>query len=285
MDGWICLHRKIRGNPIFNNLELFRLWLICLTEATHREHDQLVGQQMVKLMPGQFVTGRFDLEKMYNDGLPKDQERSGLTIWRWLQKLEKYEFLNINSNNKFTVVSILNWDKYQNPEHQNEQQLNNKRTTTEQEVNTNNNVNNDNNDNNVNKKKNSRKQVYSDDSQEYKMAVYFYMKICEWTDKVAIPDFQKWADDCRKILVLDKHDKAVVRNVIDWATKDSFWQTNILCPAKLRKQFTRLQIEMERKSKPTGGEVNGRTSAGDGGNVVPIVPGQPKKLSQFIRRA
>ncbi|WP_438446844.1 hypothetical protein [Gorillibacterium sp. sgz5001074] len=146
MDGWICLHRKIRGNPIFNNLELFRLWLICLTEATHREHDQLVGQQMVKLMPGQFVTGRFDLEKMYNDGLPKDQERSGLTIWRWLQKLEKYEFLNINSNNKFTVVSILNWDKYQNPEQQNEQQLNNKRTTTEQEVNTNNNGNNDNNE-------------------------------------------------------------------------------------------------------------------------------------------
>lgn len=49
MDGWIKLHRKIRENPVFNDMNLFRLWMICLTEATHKERDQMIGKQIVKL--------------------------------------------------------------------------------------------------------------------------------------------------------------------------------------------------------------------------------------------
>lgn len=74
MVGWIKLHRKIRSNPIFNDPQLLRLWLICLTEASHTEHDQIVGRQTVKLKPGDFVTGRFALMDMYNTGL-KSKDR------------------------------------------------------------------------------------------------------------------------------------------------------------------------------------------------------------------
>ena len=143
MQGYIKLYRKIRENPVFNNMELFRLWMICLTEATHKERDQIVGRQVVHLMPGDFVTGRFDLQSMYNRGLSSDQQKSPKTVWRWLEALENGHFLTIKTTNKFSVVSILNWHKYQIIDQQNEQQVTNKRPTNDQQVTTNNNVKND----------------------------------------------------------------------------------------------------------------------------------------------
>jgi DnaD and phage-associated domain len=143
VQGYIKLYRKIRENPVFNNMELFRLWMICLTEATHKERDQIVGRQVVHLMPGDFVTGRFDLQSMYNRGLSSDQQKSPKTVWRWLEALENGHFLTIKTTNKFSVVSILNWHKYQIIDQQNEQQVTNKRPTNDQQVTTNNNVKND----------------------------------------------------------------------------------------------------------------------------------------------
>ncbi len=69
--GWIKLHRKIMDNPIFNDFQLYRLWSICLLEATHKDREQPVGKQIVKLEPGQFVTGRYDLHELYNRGLKR----------------------------------------------------------------------------------------------------------------------------------------------------------------------------------------------------------------------
>lgn len=146
MQGYIRIYRKIRENPIFNDMELFRLWMICLTEATHKERDQIIGRQTVHLMPGEFVTGRFDLQEMYNHGLKRDQQKSPKTVSRWLDTLKTGEFLTIKTTNKFSVVSILNWEKYQFNDHENDQQVTNKRPTSDQQVTTNNNVFNSSND-------------------------------------------------------------------------------------------------------------------------------------------
>jgi hypothetical protein len=143
MDGWIKLHRKIRENPIFNDMNLFRLWMICLTEATHKERDQMVGKQIVKLLPGEFVTGRFDLAEMYNRGLKKKEQKPPTTIWRWLESLQNNDFLVIKSNNKFSVVAVLKWLEYQSDGQQNGQQVVNKWSTDGQQVVTNKNVKND----------------------------------------------------------------------------------------------------------------------------------------------
>ncbi|MEK4263651.1 DnaD domain protein [Paenibacillus sp. FSL L8-0499] len=140
MDGWIKLHRKIRENPVFNDMNLFRLWMICLTEATHKERDQMIGKQIVKLFPGEFVTGRFDLAEMYNRGLKKKEQKPPTTIWRWLENLEKHEFVVIKSNNKFSVVAVVKWLEYQTDGQQNGQQVVNKWSTDGQQVVTNKNV-------------------------------------------------------------------------------------------------------------------------------------------------
>ncbi|MER3125044.1 hypothetical protein ABQG68_06450 [Bacillus pumilus] len=128
MVGWIKLHRKIRSNPIFNDPQLLRLWLICLTEASHTEHDQIVGRQKVKLKPGDFVTGRFALMDMYNTGLKsKDRVKGEKTIFRWLEQLQEMGYLTIKKTNKFSIVSIDNWAIYQDGASENDNSLTIKR--------------------------------------------------------------------------------------------------------------------------------------------------------------
>jgi hypothetical protein len=146
MDGWIKLHRKIRNNPVFSDIHLLRLWIICLTEVTHKEREQIVGRQVVNLLPGQFVTGRFDLQGLYNRGLSSEQQKSPYTVWRWLTTLQDLDFLSIKSSNKFSVVTVVKWSEYQSCEQQNEQQTSNKRAANEQQVSTNKNVKNDKNE-------------------------------------------------------------------------------------------------------------------------------------------
>lgn len=125
---------------MFNDMQLFRLWVICLTEATHKGYDQMVGKQIVRLEPGQFVTGRFDLHSMYNQGLKKKEMVTEYTVWRWLKTLEEGEFLSIKSHSKYSVVSVVNWEFYQCREHENDQQMSNKRAADEQQMSTNKNV-------------------------------------------------------------------------------------------------------------------------------------------------
>lgn len=146
LQGWVSIHRKIMNNPVWQDPKLFKLWMLCLLEASHKEHDQLVGKQIVNLQPGQFITGRFSLSKLFNEGAKKSDIVPESTVWRWLKWLEKNEFLNIKSSTKFSVITIKNWNLYQ----QSEQQMNNKRTANEQQMNTNNNGNKGNNDNKKN---------------------------------------------------------------------------------------------------------------------------------------
>lgn len=136
------MHRKVIDNPIYSNANMLKLWVHCLLKATHAEHKQIIGNQMIVLQPGQFITGREALANEFNKGVKKAECVSSITLWRWLSFFEKLEMLNIKKTTKYSVITIINWCEYQ----RNEQQMNNKRTTNEQQMNTNNNV------NNINKK-------------------------------------------------------------------------------------------------------------------------------------
>lgn len=141
-NGWIKLHRKIEDSQVFADPNLLKLWVLCLLSANHKEGwfdvDGII--EPIQIVAGQFITGRFSLHKAYYPR-KKKQNVSALTLWRWLEKLEKIGNLKIESNNKYSIVTIMNWDTYQNavarPEQQPEQQLNNSRTTDEQQLNTN----------------------------------------------------------------------------------------------------------------------------------------------------
>jgi hypothetical protein len=133
MDGWFKLHRKITESPVFTDPELLRLWLLCLAKATYKETSVVIDRQQVTLLPGEFITGRKSLTNDYNVGLKPRHKKKELSLWRDLKFLEECGNLNIKSTNKYSVISIVKWSEYQ----ENEQQLNNNRTTDEQQLNTN----------------------------------------------------------------------------------------------------------------------------------------------------
>ena len=85
---------------------------------------------------GQFIFGR----KVATNELKMSESKT----YRLIKKLENMQNLNIKANNKFSVITIENWENYQsdnnNNEQQSEQQMNNKRTTNEQQMNTNKNI-------------------------------------------------------------------------------------------------------------------------------------------------
>ncbi len=117
-QGWIKLHRKLTESSVFDNPKLFKTWIWCLCKASHTEHEVVVGKQVVNLQPGQFVFGRLKAAEVL-----KMNDR---TVYDYMKMLENMEMLRINSNNKFSVVTIENWAFYQEDEegfqHQNTHQ-------------------------------------------------------------------------------------------------------------------------------------------------------------------
>ncbi len=96
-------------------------------KAGHRQMKANIGNQVVDLKPGEFVTGR-----------KKAAQELGMSeskVYRLLDSLRRTQNLHIKSNNKFSVISIINWSHYQGDnlesEQQSEQQMNNKRTASE----------------------------------------------------------------------------------------------------------------------------------------------------------
>jgi len=127
--------------------------------------------------------------------------------------------------------------------------------------NTNNNDNNDNKKPNSSSRKNA-KRIYEADNRYYKMALYFHEKIMAHAAMnkvehlVRNADMQKWAEEFRKIIELDKRDSKELQSIIDWSTAHHFWSSNILSPKKLREKYRDLGIKMAAEVKatiPTGG--------------------------------
>ena len=132
MSGWIKLHRKILDSSVFSNPHLLKMWIWCLTKATHAGYKQLVGLEKVELKPGQFITGRYKGSSELNV--------NPSTWYKHLKLLESMTMIELESNNKMTIVSVINWGLYQGNNLEKEQQNNNKITTKEQQNNTNKNV-------------------------------------------------------------------------------------------------------------------------------------------------
>src|SRR5690606_25892138 len=146
------LHRKLKDNPVWTDPNYLKLWIYCLFEASHKAREQMVGNEIIKLKRGQFITGRSALAEEMNRGVKPKQRLSERTWFRYLKNLEEWGMLSIKSTNKYSIITIDNYDIYQSVSsktvQESDQQMTNKCPTNDQQMSTNNNVNNDNNVNN-----------------------------------------------------------------------------------------------------------------------------------------
>lgn len=105
------------------------------------------------------------------------------------------------------------------------------------------------------KKTSSRQtKIYAEDNLNFILASYLHEKIMEYAEGLKVghlvrdADLQKWSDEFRKLVELDKRDKEEVRRVIEWSSTSTFWQRQILSPVNLRKKYVKLCIEMAAES-------------------------------------
>jgi hypothetical protein len=136
--GYIRIYRKVLDSAFWVDPILFHIFCWCLIKANHKtSYASLDGvNKPIKVDPGQFITGRYSFHSEYYSRQKRSVRRfSPWTLWNRLKVLEEMQILSIKSSNKYSIVSIVKWDSYQNVvsenEHQNEQQMSSSRATTE----------------------------------------------------------------------------------------------------------------------------------------------------------
>jgi hypothetical protein len=128
-NGWIKLYRKTLQNPVvMKDANHLAVWVYLLMNATHDDLDVVFEGKRITMRPGQFITGRKKIAR----ALLLTESR----VQRILKTLEIEHQIEQQTTPRCRLISIVNWDVYQQSKQPNEQQVNNKRTTSEQQVNT-----------------------------------------------------------------------------------------------------------------------------------------------------
>lgn len=151
MEGYFRVHRKILESQVFAHQTALKIWVWCMAKVTYKERFVNLkigrGDVVVKLLPGQFIFGRFKAEEELNI--------DGSTIYKWIQKFasEEFDMIKIQSNNQYSIITLCNWEQYQYDDNEEvttkEQPSNNQVTAEGQPSNTNNKDNKDKKDNNT----------------------------------------------------------------------------------------------------------------------------------------
>jgi hypothetical protein len=83
-----------------------------------------------------------------------------------------------------------------------------------------------------------------------RLSLLLFSLIKENDPKAKPPNYEKWNLEIDRMHRIDKRSYGEIEALIRFAQQHDFWQTNILSPAKLRKQATKLTLQMQKsKSK------------------------------------
>ena len=140
-EGWISIHRSLQSHWLWADKPFSKgqAWIDILLLANHQDNKFLLGNELVEVKQGSFITSEVKLMERW--GWSKSKVRS------FLKLLESDEMLIKKSDTKKTTLTVVNYSHYQDKETTEEPQKNHKETTKEPPKDTNNNDNNNNNDN------------------------------------------------------------------------------------------------------------------------------------------
>ena len=119
--GWVKLYRQMLDSGIWGNPQLVVLWIWCLLRASSSKQTVVMNGKKIKILPGQFITGRKAASE--ETGIPES------TIYKYMKLLESMNMLKRTCNNRYTIVTIVNWTKYQGEEEKRSKLRNNRGTT------------------------------------------------------------------------------------------------------------------------------------------------------------
>lgn len=144
-ESWIKVYRKIKKSFVWSNPYQLKLWLLILSKAQFKPEKFVFNGKEIVLNSGQLVTGRTAITAEMNEGVKSSQQVNSSSVWNWLSAFKNNGLIDIKSNNKYSVITVLNWGRYQ----QNEQQPDSNLTSTEHQLDTFKELKNEKNDKNI----------------------------------------------------------------------------------------------------------------------------------------
>lgn len=148
--GWISLHRSIQNHWLFQEdrkFSKFEAWIDLILIANHKDGKVMHDGQLINVKRGQKLTSLRKLGNQWSWSITK--------VDKFLNILHEDGMIVLKKDTKKTLVTIVNYDVYQNIDLEKRQRSNieknqkeNKKESEKNQKETNNNVNNANNVNN-----------------------------------------------------------------------------------------------------------------------------------------
>lgn len=105
MAGWIKIYRELADHWLAQHPEKLGWWVLLLLKVAHEEKKVLVGNQLVELKRGQIIASLTYLAELW--------QTSKSSAERFVDLLEKEQMLRRCVERKQTIITICNYDSYQ----------------------------------------------------------------------------------------------------------------------------------------------------------------------------
>jgi len=244
-NGYIALHRKILdwewySEPVTRSLFIH---LILIANFTDKKWNG------IEIGRGQVLTGRFKLAQTLNF--------SEMQIRTALKRLKSTSDITIKTTNKYSIITIKNYDQYQSDNQPTNQRTTNKQPTNNQQITTTNKDNKDNKDNNTTN-------VVEKTPPLKKKKEYGMKEINELISYVKnsfnVPVLDGTVQATRRyaynLLVKFKHKNEPdysmsfkrIKKIIDVGSKHKYWKTRISSMQKLYNNAVDISLEIRRNN-------------------------------------
>lgn len=121
-DGWIKIHKSIWRNPWMYHPNVLTVWVYILCHVEWRPTDVVFEGQRITLQPGQ---GLFKLR-----GIATELRIPRSSLFRVIDVLKSEKQIETQTSPRNTLVTVVNWKKYQLAGTQNGTQMGHKRDTS-----------------------------------------------------------------------------------------------------------------------------------------------------------
>lgn len=126
-NGWVRFYRKSFDSTVWLKPVTWYVWSWCLLKANHQKTKFPFNGEDIELREGQFISGRSSALR----------ELPGLTPQQWrtaIFYLKSTSRITTQSNNRFSVFTIINWELYQTDNQLVNQPVTNKQPASNQPV-------------------------------------------------------------------------------------------------------------------------------------------------------
>lgn len=231
MRGWIKLSRIPDDHWIAQDPQALAVWIRMLWLANYEDKTIRFNGVTVDLKRGDLIFG-----------LSAFSEKSGVSVHslrRILTHMQNDSMIRRQKTNKYSIISIVNYDKYQEATAKPTVKPAAKPTVkpaTPKEY------------------KENKKYIFS--VEDMQAAEYIHKLITRIKPDIKTPNLESWANTIRLMVERDNRSHKKICEVFRFANQDDFWQANILSPSKLREQFDRLEIKMNAPEKSSSQQQN-----------------------------